>query len=143
MPLIFQKMIYRTDLKANPDWLYVFGDNLARRGLGGQAAQMRGEPNAIGVPTKKLPSLTHDAFFTDEEYEANKAVLQEEFNKIFAALREGKTVVFPEDGIGTDRAQLAQRAPKTYKALQWCIEHMKKIAEAHPEPSSPSAPGPR
>jgi redox-sensitive bicupin YhaK (pirin superfamily) len=29
--------------------LFVFGDNLRRTGFGGQAAEMRGEPNAVGI----------------------------------------------------------------------------------------------
>ena len=47
---------------------YVFGDNMERRGLGGQAGVMRGEPNAIGVPTKWSPSNRPDAYFTDEDW---------------------------------------------------------------------------
>ena len=53
--IIYQKFIYRSDLKANPSVLYLFGDNLQRVGLGGQAKEMRGEPNAVGIATKKAP----------------------------------------------------------------------------------------
>lgn len=67
MPLIYQKMIFRKDLKTNPDKLYVFGDNVERQGLRGQAAEMRGEPNAIGFPTKWFPKLTPKAFFWDNQ----------------------------------------------------------------------------
>lgn len=52
MIVLHQKFIFREDLQANPDVYYLFGDNVERRGLGGQAKEMRGEPNAIGVATK-------------------------------------------------------------------------------------------
>ena len=61
--ITFQERITRADLRANPDTLYVFGDNMRRRGMGGQAAEMRGEPNAVGIPTKWRPSRTEWDFF--------------------------------------------------------------------------------
>lgn len=45
--------ISRAYVRANRDKLFLFGDNLERRGFGGQAAAMRAEPNAVGIPTKK------------------------------------------------------------------------------------------
>ena len=35
------KVITRDKIKENPDVLYLFGDNLLRKGLGGQAKEMR------------------------------------------------------------------------------------------------------
>ena len=52
------KWITRSFVREHRDHIFLFGDNLARSGFGGQAAQMRAEPNAIGLPTKKLPSST-------------------------------------------------------------------------------------
>jgi hypothetical protein len=52
MPIIYQKFIRRQDLRNNRDKFYVFGDNMQRIGYGGQARDMRGEPNAIGAVTK-------------------------------------------------------------------------------------------
>jgi hypothetical protein len=58
--IIYQKYIKREDLRANPTVLYVFGDNEARTGLGGQAKEMRGEPNAVGIATKASPWVFWD-----------------------------------------------------------------------------------
>jgi hypothetical protein len=44
--------ITREMVQADRNTVYVFGDNVARHGLGGQAKAMRGEPNTIGVSTK-------------------------------------------------------------------------------------------
>lgn len=53
MPVVKQDQIMRRDLLDNQDKLYVFGDNMVRRGFGGQAREMRGEPNAVGIRCSK------------------------------------------------------------------------------------------
>jgi len=47
--IIQQTWITREDLRANPDVIYVYGDNAAREGQRGLARQMRHEPNAHAV----------------------------------------------------------------------------------------------
>lgn len=117
MPIVFQKRIYRKDLQKNPDWIYVFGDNLERKGLGGQAKEMRGEPNAYGVATKKTPNRNPNAYFRDSEFYDNVAIINADFEPILQALVDGKTVVFPEDGIGTGLSDLPNKAPKTHQYI--------------------------
>jgi hypothetical protein len=105
--------ITRADVRADKDKIFLFGDNLAQRGFGGQAKEMRGEENAVGIPTKKLPSNSKDAFFTDKEFAANKKAIDEAFSKI----PPDKTVVMPKAGLGTGLAQLSEKAPKTFTYL--------------------------
>lgn len=114
----FQKFISREDLIANRDAVYVFGDNMTRTGLGGQAREMRYEPNAIGVPTKWRPSMTDDAFFNDEDYDKVVNVLEKDFDAIKVALARGKNVVFPADGLGTGLSQLQTRSPKIFEYIE-------------------------
>ena len=108
-------------LKNNPDKVYLFGDNLVGRGKGGQAI-IRDEPNAVGIPTKKTPSMGNNAFFTDAEYDANIKAIDEAFAKI----PKGKTIVIPEDGLGTGRARLKETAPKTFAYLENKLNELKK-----------------
>lgn len=119
--VLFQKRIYREDLQANPDVLYVFGDNLKRVGLGGQAKEMRGEPNAIGVATKRAPDDLTSSFFYDNEFEEVIDLLWQDFKPITEALLAGKTVVFPLDGLGTGLSRLPETAPKVDRALKTMI----------------------
>tara|TARA_Y100001973_G_scaffold30409_1_gene45953 strand:+ start:163 stop:8913 length:8751 start_codon:yes stop_codon:yes gene_type:complete len=109
-----QEKITREDLQNNPDTVYLFGDNLQGKGKGGQAAAMRGEPNAAGIPTKKTPSTDDGAYFTDAELKQNKAAIDAAFDKIPA----DKNIVIPKAGLGTGLAQLQKRAPETFKYLQ-------------------------
>lgn len=111
-------IITRAQLKSNPNVLFVFGDNNTRKGLGGQAKEMRGEPNAFGISTKKLPAATEDAYMTDTELDANKAVITADVDKAIAAWNTGKytRLIIPQIGVGL--AQLPTRAPQTYAHLQ-------------------------
>lgn len=106
-------MIYRTDLLANPNTLYVFGDNLARYGMGGQAKEMRGEPNAIGIPTKVSPRM----YMSDDYIEKATEELDKAINRLAEHLKNGGKVVFPADGIGTGLAKLQEKCPAFNKIL--------------------------
>lgn len=117
----------------NPTKLYVFGDNLMQVGKGGQAI-IRDEPNAYGIPTKRKPSMSEDAFFSDK---------QEEFDVVLEALSdlrdEGylsapspidedygmghyleqyETVVLPIDMVGTGLAMLPEKSPKIFELIK-------------------------
>jgi hypothetical protein len=119
-----KRFISRELVRAHRDKIFLFGDNLEQRGLGGQAAAMRGEPNSIGIPTKKSPSYETDAFFSDDELEQNMAAIDVAFTKVRNAITDSiRVIMIPSDGLGTGRAQLNRRAPRTFAYLS------KKIAE--------------
>ena len=102
------------DVKANPNTIYVFGDNTKRTGTGGQA-QIRNNPNAMGIATKLAPSMEESAFMTDADLDNNKAVIDSDIAKIKAT---GNPVVLPKDGFGTGLAKLKEKAPQTYSYLK-------------------------
>jgi len=123
--IVKMKRISREFVRANRDRIFLFGDNLAGKGFGGQAAAMRGEPNCIGIPTKKFPSSRHGAFFTDAEFEQNKAAIDHAFEVLFHRISKAEqTIVIPADGLGTGRAQLESRAPLTFAYLQKCLRDL-------------------
>jgi len=111
-------IITRAELQANPKTLYIFGDNNVRQGLKGQAKEMRGEPNAIGISTKQLPSNTPDAFMTDKDLVKNKAIITQDVNFIIEQWNTGKytNVILPQIGVGL--ANLPEKAPQTWTYLQ-------------------------
>lgn len=127
MPVLYQKLVDRSDLRANPRVLYLFGDNDQRSGMGGQAKAMRGEPNAVGIRTKKRPSRESDAYWHDAQYERNCQKIDEDFMVVYAHLRKGGIVVVPSDGIGTGLSEMGNRCPKTLGYLQNKIDNMSNI----------------
>ena len=101
---------------ARPNEYFVFGDNLARYGKGGQAI-IRDCPNAIGLATKHAPKWDEKAYLTDADAE----IMAREFNdfneKIMTQLNKGCTVWWPADGIGTGLADLPKKAPRIYQEI--------------------------
>lgn len=107
MPVLYSPFISRQNLRDHRDQLFVFGDNLTRRGLGGQAKQMRGEPNAVGLVTKlSISSFLRPGLL--EEVELHSA---NEIQRLKSHHAQGGIIVWPQAGIGTGLAQLAQQAP--------------------------------
>ena len=143
MLVLRQHRIYRSDLRANPRVLYIFGDNLDREGMGGQAKEMRGEPNAFGIATKRKISHGYpEDYFHDGEPDTIE-VLKGEFwalqkkvrNDYFVIQNDRKVtthdsdynydaIVIPSDGIGTGLSKMPQYAPQ---ALEFINERLKEL----------------
>ena len=109
----------RADVAKQTDKVFLFGDNYedAKNGHVPSITQavIRGLPNAIGVPTKIDRGTVEESYMSDYEYEDNIAAIDEAIDK---ALESGKTIVIPEAGIGTGKAMLREKAPRTYEHLR-------------------------
>ncbi len=107
-------------VKANPDKYFIFGDNEYGVGLGGQAV-IRNQPNAFGIPTKKKPGMSKTDFWSDKDLAKNKKLIDAAIERI----PTDKPLVFAEDGLGTGRAMLHNKAPKTFSYLVDKIKELK------------------
>lgn len=128
MPIEFRKWITRQDLRSEPDTLFIFGDNEARVGMGGQAAECRGESNAIGVATKRSPGMAPSDFWSDDDFDRIIAVIDADLVRAVSHLRAGGKVIYPSDGIGTGLSQLPTKAPRVYSHLSARIYELEKMA---------------
>lgn len=135
MLIIKQKMIFREDIKANPHLLYIFGDNLKRYGFGGQAKEMRGEPNSFGIATKRLASHNYpEDYFHDEDPDVI-GIIDEEFKELKKFVHEKislyehyfQAIVIPLDGIGTGLSKLPEKAPKLLEYINKKLEGLKEL----------------
>ena len=104
----------RDFIRAHPEIIFVFGDNLRETGNAGQAGVCRGMTNCYGVPSKKLPCMKDEAFYRDVEFELiNKPSIDTAIAKIPL---DGRFIyVIPN--IGKGFAQCDWRAPLTFKYL--------------------------
>lgn len=106
----------------NPNKLYVFGDNMIRRGKGGQAS-IRDAKNSIGLATKRLPSMSMDSFFSDREDEF--CIVEEDIDKILSEMQKDlryDTLVLPFDGLGTGLSQMPEKSPELFEHMVIIIE---------------------
>lgn len=98
--------------KENPDKLYVFGDNLERVGMGGQAI-IRKQPNSFGVATKYNIAQS----YSDTKLMENRNFIDRELDELLEVGEAYDAIVFPSRGLGTGLAALQQQAPKTFLYL--------------------------
>ena len=115
--------VTRSYIQAHRSWLFVYGDNLVRRGYGGQAKECRGEPNTLGIPTKHYPSMEKKAFFTDEDYWVVRDVIENAILSVDFSEYE-KIIVLPR--IGEGRAQLSSHSQKIWEYVQDCLKRLKE-----------------
>ncbi|MBQ9391932.1 MAG: hypothetical protein IJU02_07055 [Lachnospiraceae bacterium] len=109
----------REQVEQDTGRVYLFGDNTEDRLTGyiptSTQAVIRGLPNAIGIDTKKNRGTSESSYFTNADLPLFITQVEEALMK---AINSGKIIVIPSDGIGTGKAQLAQRAPELYNYLQ-------------------------
>jgi len=94
--------INRRFLDNNPSCIFIFGDNLERRGTAGAAA-LRYHPQAYGFITKKSPSNLDRAFFKPDEY---LPVFKEELKKLCFFIERQPEKRFLVSAIGSGLANL-------------------------------------
>jgi hypothetical protein len=111
------------DVNSNINKIFVYGDNNARIGKGGQAI-IRGLSNTIGIRTKKGPSKKPAAYYTDNELEINKKNILEDIINLKSKAFKDNIIVFSDGGYGTGLASLNEKAPKTFEYLCFLLrEH--------------------
>ena len=111
-----QKYFSIPDCLNNPYKLYVFDDNLIHTGFGGQAI-IRNCANSYGIPTKRFPMSTPEAYFSDQPDEMNRVAASLNNLLKFYTDKIDWVIVFPEDGIGTRSAKLSEKSPKIYSLI--------------------------
>jgi hypothetical protein len=123
--------VTRQMAQAEPRALFAFGDNMMRRGFGGQAKELRGEPNAVGVPTKWAPGRRPTDYF--EPWDWTRRDVYHEVSQAFArmeeALKEGRDVVIPANGLGTGLSELPTRCPKLYEYIEARIAALAELSK--------------
>lgn len=119
MPKVrYQKFITREDVRANRKSLYVFGDNVYRAGLGGQAGAMRGEPNSVGIATKWSPGTGRADYFKDGDPGATETIVRDLiYFSVMATRPEWTEIVVPTDGIGTGLSRMPVTCPQLFKMM--------------------------
>ncbi len=110
------KKITREFVSEHKETLFVFGDNAARKGFGGQAREMRGMPNALGIPTKRLPEMGANAFFSDKKEEIE--IVKDSLVELVKLTDKYRSVVIPSAGLGTGRAKLREKSPKIDRIIR-------------------------
>ncbi len=109
MPVVFQKLVRKEDLRRNPQVLYPFPDDARKLTGVGMAAHCRGEPNAVPVPVRWSPFESFGN--SPASVLAQSRLLDEAFKKLTAQLLAGGIVIWPSIKFAPD---MPAHAPRTY-----------------------------
>ena len=101
--------------RSNPNHFFIFGDNMIGRGKAGQAI-IRDEPNSWGIPTKRLPSMKPNAFFSDRQDEYD--IVLKELSTLWQMHKDGKCIVLPNNPIGSGLAKVSSKSPKVWSLIK-------------------------
>jgi hypothetical protein len=115
----------RTEVEADPENIYVFGDNLADAETGYvpsvTQAVIRGLPNAFGIITKIDRKLSQESFLNDINFGQYRFYLHNIIFILRNKLKAGKNVYIPmRDGqilLGTGKAKMPEKAPMCFELL--------------------------
>jgi len=115
----------RAEVEADPENIYVFGDNLADAETGYvpsvTQAVIRGLPNAFGIITKIDRKLSQESFLNDRNFGQYRFYLYNILFSLRNKLKAGKNVYVPmKDGqilLGTGKAQMPEKAPMCFELL--------------------------
>lgn len=137
MIIVQHEWYTKEQVRRERDKIFVFGDNLARKGTGGQAAACRDEPNTIGIVTKWDEKRNPGSYMYDTTLEINKVTVMEGFNKVLSMMRSNvrgepdPIIVFPADGFGTGLANLASNAPETLQFITDVTAYIIKVDQVN------------
>lgn len=110
----FQEYIDEKFCMAHYESIVVFGDNLIEKGKAGQAI-IRDEGNAFGVPTKRLPSMDINSFFSDQKDEYD--IVKSKLIYLWEQHLLGRNIILPSNPIGSGLANLKEKSPVIFKLV--------------------------
>lgn len=111
----------RDQVARDVESVYVFGDNAADAldlyiPKSTQAC-IRGLTNVRGLTTKKDRHWNESSFLSNDDLPIFIVLLEATIELIKLDSAKGKTIVFPEQGIGTGKAMLREKAPACWEYL--------------------------
>lgn len=122
MQIIYIDKITRFYVRHHPEYLFIFGDNDARKGFGGLAREVRGESNSAGIRVKRYPSMSDDSFYNEDDIENQTKNITDDIDAINKRLINYTAIVFPTRGIGTGMAKLEEKSPTTKMFLDCMLK---------------------
>lgn len=103
----------RQIVQENPNWLFVFGENQEQQGsnsIGGGQAVVRNLENTFGFCTLEAIGK----YWSDESYPKNIVQIEKDIKDLSQKSSLYEEIVFPYYGLGTGRALMQKRCPKTF-----------------------------
>jgi hypothetical protein len=103
--------------------VFVYGKSETGKSNVGLAAILQDQKHAFGITVRKSPRLSPSSFFTDDEYERNKEIINHDL-EFLKRVAYGRKIMFPSSGIGSGQDMMNITAPKTFAYLSAMLNQM-------------------
>jgi hypothetical protein len=141
MPVFDIPMVTRDRVRAGKLFLFAFDDDEHRQTEAGLAAQCRGEPNAVGIRTRRTAAAEAAAAWRDDDLLRHQAMLDADFAILISWVEAGGPVFLPKAGLGMLPPRMMDTAPRTFLFLQKKVKELRASAaqpwslDAYKQPS--------
>jgi hypothetical protein len=115
MPVIIVNRIFNSDISKNPECFYVYMENEKKEG--GEVYR-RSQPNCLPITIKKAPSMSREAYWSDDEYAMGILKIQKEIDILREKLDKGATVIVEENFLSSEtNSPMSTQCPKIKESI--------------------------
>ena len=115
MPVLVVNRIFNSDVNFNKECYFVYDEN--EKGEGGESWK-RGNDRCLPITIKRVPAMSIEAYWSDDNYESNCKKIQNDLNNIINVLKYGACVFIEQNFLsGEANSPMNTECPKTKEFL--------------------------
>ena len=115
MPVLVVNRIFNSDVNFNKECYFVYDEN--EKGEGGESWK-RGNDRCLPITIKRVPAMSVEAYWSDDNYESNCKKIQNDLNNIINVLKYGACVFIEQNFLsGEANSPMNTECPKTKEFL--------------------------
>ena len=129
MPVLVVKRIFNSDVNFNKECYFVYDEN--EKGEGGESWK-RGNDRCLPITIKRVPAMSIEAYWSDDNYESNCKKIQNDLNNIINVLKYGACVFIEQNFLsGEANSPMNTECPKTKEFLLDSIQLLQSRYRPH------------
>ena len=129
MPVLVVNRIFNSDVNFNKECYFVYDEN--EKGEGGESWK-RGNDRCLPITIKRVPAMSIEAYWSDDNYEANCKKIQHDLNNIINVLKYGACVFIEQNFLsGETNSPMNTECPKTKEFLLDSIQSLQSRYRPH------------
>ena len=129
MPVLVVSRVFNSDVSFNEECFFVYAENEKREG--GESWK-RGKDRCLPITIKRVPAMSIEAYWSDDNYESNCKKIQNDLNNIINVLKYGACVFIEQNFLsGEANSPMNTECPKTKEFLLDSIQLLQSRYRPH------------
>ena len=115
MPVLVVNRVFNSDVSFNEECFFVYAENEKREG--GESWK-RSNDRCLPITIKRVPAMSIEAYWNDDNYASNCKKIQTDLNKIIGVLKYGACVFIEQNFLSSEsNSPMNTECPKTKEFL--------------------------